>query len=324
MSHTQWIGGAECGVPLPPSVELTEVCPRDGFQNICDWIPTETKQQAIDLLIDSGLTHFEITSFVNPKAIPQMADAQRIVEHVLRRNEEKGLGLDIVALAPNLRGAENAWNAGVRHISYVISAGEQHNLANINRTHKASLADLAEITSAYPDMHVTLSMATAFGCPFGGAVSPETVLWLLSEALSRGVRDVTLCDTIGVASPRQTGELLAKVRNINPLVDIGLHVHDTHGMALANTLVALTHGVRRIETAAGGLGGCPFAPGAAGNSATEDVANMLWRMGIDTGVDREKLLTAVAFIRQQIQPNLMSHLGQARGYEEFSFWTEGT
>lgn len=317
MNRKSWINAAS----LPPDIAMTEVCPRDGFQNISTWIPTEIKTQSIDLLIDAGLKRLEITSFVNPKAIPQMADAGQVVAHVLQRNTRENLGLDIVALVPNLRGAQDAWHAGVRHISYVISASEQHNQANIKRTHADSLAELSAITTARPDMHVTLSMATVFGCPFAGAVSVDTVLRLLSEAVSRGIKDVTLCDTIGVASPVQTGELLSRVRNIHPLLDIGLHLHDTHGMALANTLVALTHGIRRLETAAGGLGGCPFAPGAAGNCATEDTVNMLWRMGVQTGIDQEKLLHAVAFIRQHLQTGITSHLSQARCYREFNFQT---
>lgn len=306
--------------PIPGKVGITEICPRDGFQNIKEWIPTELKIQVIDLLIDSGLRNFEITSFVSPKAIPQMADAASIAAHVLQRIEKEKLPLDAVALTPNLRGATTAWEAGIRHISYVISASAAHNKANINRTHEESFNDLAAITATYPQMHVTLSMSTVFGCPFDGGVPVKQVLWVLEQALARGVRDVTLCDTIGVASPFQTGEILDAIAREFPKLDIALHMHDTHGMALANILVGLQHGVTRFETAAGGLGGCPFAPGAAGNAATEDVVNMMHRMGIETGVDLEKELKASALIREHIQRNLMSHLAGSRSYAEHTFW----
>lgn len=305
---------------LPEKVSITEICPRDGFQNIKEWIPTELKIQVIDLLIDSGLRNFEITSFVSPKAIPQMADASSIAAHVLQRMKKEKLALDAVALTPNLRGAIAAWEAGIRHISYVISASAAHNKANINRTHQESLNDLSAIVATYPDMHVTLSMSTVFGCPFDGGVPVSQVLWLLEQALERGVRDVTLCDTIGVASPIQTAEIIDAICEQFPTLDIALHMHDTHGMALANILVGLQHGIRRFETAAGGLGGCPFAPGAAGNAATEDVINMMHRMGVKTGVDLELELKASAIIRQHIQQNLMSHLAGSRSYAEHTFW----
>ncbi len=307
-------------VPLPDRVTLTEICPRDGFQNIKTWIPSETKLQVIDRLIDAGLRSFEITSFVSPKAIPQMADAADVSAHVLKRIARDNLELDAVALAPNLRGATAAHAAGLSHISYVISASAAHNKANINRTHEESLADLDTIVKTYPGLHVTLSMSTVFGCPFVGAITVEQVLWLIEEGVKRGARDVALCDTIGVANPLQTAVLIDAVRATFPTLEIALHMHDTHGMALANMLVGLQRGVTRFETAAGGLGGCPFAPGAAGNAATEDTVNMLHRMGVATGVDLARHLRAVELIGEKIQPNLMGHLANARSYSEFDFW----
>jgi hydroxymethylglutaryl-CoA lyase len=301
---------------MPKSVQVTDITARDGFQNIKEWIPTEIKIEIIDALAASGISKMEATSFVSPKAIPQMADAVRIVEHLRMELPQ----VELVALAPNLRGAENAVKAGVPEISYVISASAAHNQANINRTHAESLNDLASITAAFPDLKVNLSMSTVFGCPFDGETPVEQVLWLLGEALKRGARTVSLCDTIGVANPAQVRFVVNAVKAKHPDVPMALHLHDTHGMGLANTLAALEVGVDRFETAAGGLGGCPFAPGAAGNTSTEDMVNMLHRMGLSTGLDLEKLLKATAIIKEKVNPGIPGRLASARTYSEFCFF----
>jgi hydroxymethylglutaryl-CoA lyase len=301
---------------LPESVRITDITARDGFQNIKDIIPTETKTAVIDLLVDAGITKLEAVSFVSPKAVPQMADAARVIKHIRTVHPH----VVPVALIPNLRGAADAVNAGIREISYVISASAAHNKANINRAREESLADLAAITRKFPDLKVNLSMSVVFGCPFEGEVPVPSVLWLLDESLRRGVSSVTLCDTIGVANPLQVAAVVDAVRGEHPNVDLALHLHDTHGMGLANTLAALRAGIDCFETAAGGLGGCPFAPGAAGNTSTEDMVNMLHRMGITTGVDLRKYLAAANLIRRKITPVLPGHLASAETYGEFCFF----
>ena len=301
---------------LPSHVRVTDITGRDGFQNITEWIPTETKSAVLDLIAAAGIAKMEITSFVSPKAVPQMADAVQIVAHV----REKFPHVAIVALAPNLRGAENAVKAGVPEISYVISASAAHNKANINRTHEESLSDLASITTAFPDLKINLSMSTVFGCPFTGETPVTQVLWLLGEALGRGAKSVSLCDTIGVANPVQVQYVIAALKEKHPHVPMALHLHDTHGMGLANTLAALEAGVDCFETAVGGLGGCPFAPGAAGNTSTEDMVNMLHRMGLSTGIDLEKLLRAAGLVKEKINPVISGHLASARTYAEFCFF----
>jgi len=301
---------------MPKSVQVTDITARDGFQNIKEWIPTEVKIEIIDALVAAGVTKMEATSFVSPKAIPQMADAPEIVAHVLQKHP----AMTLVALAPNLRGAENAVKAGVPEISYIISASAAHNKANINRTHQESLDDLASITKAFPELRVNLSMSAVFGCPFDGEITVDAVLWLLEESLNRGASSVSLCDTIGVGNPVHVKAVCAAMKERFPEVPMALHLHDTHGMGLANTLAALEMGVDCFETAAGGLGGCPFAPGAAGNTSTEDMVNMLHRMGIATGIDLEKLLKATAIVKEKVNPAIPGHIASARTYSEFCFF----
>ena len=306
-----------CGKPYPRSVQVVDITGRDGFQNVKEWIPTEMKKKVLDQLADAGVSKMEATSFVSPKAIPQMADAVEIVAHM----REKHPAIALVALAPNLKGVQRAAECGVTEVSYIISASVSHNKANVNRTHEESLADLAAIVDACPGVSVNLSMPTVFGCPFEGEIPVRQVIWLLGECLKRGIKTASLCDTIGVANPAQVGEVVTEVKKAYPGLDFALHLHDTHGMGLANTFAALQCGVSRFETAAGGLGGCPFAPGAAGNTSTEDMVNMLHRMHVATGIDLEKYLTAVATVRESINPQIPGKLISARTYSEFCFYT---
>ena len=305
---------SSCGA-MPEHVKVTDITARDGFQNIKEWIPTETKKRIIDELVAAGVKRMEATSFVNPKAIPQMKDAGEIVAHVLANHPH----VELVALAPNLRGAKNAAELGVKEISYIISASASHNKANINRTHEESLDDLAAIREQIPDLRINLSMSAVFGCPFDGEIHPQKVVWLLAESMRRGIHSASLCDTIGVANPLQVQELIGIVKDAAPHLPLAFHMHDTHGMGLANTFAALQCGMNCFETAVGGLGGCPFAPGAAGNTPTEDTVNMLHRMGRKTDIDFEKLLIVANTIKDNINPDLPSHLAKARSYSEFCF-----
>lgn len=301
---------------LPRSAEIIDVTTRDGFQIVRGWIPTETKKQVLDRLAAAGVKRIEATSFVSPKAVPQLADAAEITSYML----ETYPALETAVLAPNLRGAENAAAAGARHINYVISASAAHNRENIGRTHEESLADLSAIADSLPALKVNAALATVFGCPFAGCVPTAITLGLIEEVMKRGVASVTLADTIGVANPAQVRFILRAVRDAYPALDIRLHMHDTHGMGLANMAAALELGVRVFETAAGGMGGCPFAPGAAGNTATEDAVNMFHRMGIATGIDLEAYLEAVALVRERIPAPLPGRLSVARSFQEFRFF----
>lgn len=297
-------------------IQLTEVGPRDGFQNIKQPIPTELKIRIIDHLIAAGAKNIEITSMVSPKAIPQMSDAKQVIAHVLENHPT----ITPWVLVPNNRGAQLAVENHISHVNYVISVSPAHNSANINRTHQQSLDELAAIRQAHPDLEISLSFATAFGCPFIGATSTDTLLEMIRFAGDLGIHHITLCDTIGVANPLQTADLLQRVSARFPYLDIGLHMHNTHGMALANMMAGLQNGVTRFETAVGGLGGCPFAPGAAGNAATEDAVNMFSRMGFDCGISLDTLLEVSALIRESIEPALLSNLSRARTYREFDFY----
>jgi len=281
-------------------IQIIDVGPRDGFQNVKSFIDTPTKLAIIDGLYQSGIRVIEVTSFVSPKAIPQMVDAADVAKAVIARYVD----LRPIALVPNLRGAENAFESGIREVVCVISASEAHNSANVNRTIDESLASLNTIIKALPTMQVRLDVATAFGCPFSGKVPEENVLHLVEAATKLGVQGITLCDTIGVANPAQVRSLLAAMQREFPATSLALHFHNTRGMGLANICVAAEMGVRDFETSAGGLGGCPFAPGSEGNTATEDTVHMLHEMGYETGIDLDKLLGTVQCIADHVDAPL--------------------
>ncbi len=301
---------------MSAEITIVDVGPRDGLQNLPAFIPTETKKGLIDLLADAGIRKIEAASFVSPKAIPQMTDAQEVVRHALANPK-----LRVTALVPNMTGAIKAVECGLTEINFVISVSEAHNIANINKTPQDSLAGLQEIKNEFPELDIHLSFATAFGCPFTGCVPPAKVkeLWLRAEQI--GIRQFILADTIGVATPRQTTELLEYLCREIPTTpaNLALHMHNTHGLALANYYAAWRSGVRTFEGAVGGLGGCPFAPGAAGNAATEDILNLFDRIGVNTGVAFDKYMQAVAFVKKNISANLSSRLSSAKSYREFIF-----
>lgn len=281
---------------FPEKVRIRDVGPRDGFQNVKTFIDTEKKLAIIDGLVASGIQAIEVTSFVNPKAIPQMKDAAEVAARV----REKYPDLEALALVPNLRGAENASNAGIQNVAFVVSASEAHNKANVNKTIEESLKQLKELTEKYPQLHVRVDVATAFGCPYSGITPPQQVLYILDACQKLGIKEVTLCDTIGVANPKQVGELLQAVIEGYPDLQIALHLHNTRGMALANMEVAAQYGIVDFETSIGGLGGCPFAPGSEGNAATEDTVYMFEEMGVKTGIDLDKLVKVVSYVQENV------------------------
>lgn len=296
---------------LPENVKIIEVGPRDGFQNVKDFIETADKVKIINGLQEAGLKDMEITSFVHPKAIPQMADAVDLARTVVCSSD----GLRAIALVPNARGAQNGVLCGVREVSYVISASEAHNKANVNRTIEESAAELKKIRECEPDLIVRLDIATAFGCPYAGKVSLEQICYLIEIGISLGVKEIVLCDTIGIANPRQVNAIAEAVLEKYPDTSFTFHLHNTRGLGLANILAAMQAGITAFETSVGGMGGCPFAPGAAGNVATEDLVNMLDYMEIEHGVNQDKLLETVRFVNDTVHADLTGSMLHACKYE---------
>lgn len=289
---------------LPKKAKIVEVGPRDGFQNLEEFIPTEVKLEVVDSMVEAGFKKIQVTSFVHPKAIPQMKDAADVAKTVVGKYKD----VEFVALVPNFHGAKAAFEAGIGEVSCVISASESHNKANVKRTIDESFEGLEKIRNEFKTLKIKLDIATAFGCPFEGKVPVENVLVMMERAYGMGIDSVCLCDTIGVANPAQVEEVLKAVKAVYPDKEIGLHMHDTRGMGLANIVVALQNGFNLFESAAGGLGGCPFAPGAAGNISSEDLVNMLEEMGVSTGVDLEKSVSVARLIREKIKPELTGHM----------------
>ena len=269
-------------------INIIEVGPRDGFQSVkCEMIPTEKKIEIIEELIAAGVKHIEFTSFVSPKAIPQLADATDVTKVLL----DKYPDIDLFPLVPNLRGAQNSYDLGLRRIAYVVSLSKSHNKANINRTHEQSLEAYKEIREAYPDMDIIVDIATAFGCPFEGKYRDvQPLIEFLMPYAESGMTTCILCDTIGIADPKQVTDFIIALKEVYPNLNLGVHIHDTRGLGVANTLAAIEAGVSDIQSALGGLGGCPFAPGASGNLSTEDMVWMLNEMGYDTGIEFSKIL----------------------------------
>ncbi len=274
---------------FPKAVEIIEVGPRDGFQNITKWIPTDLKLQVIDWIVEANFSKVEITSFVHPDAIPQMKDAETIARYVTKKYKDE---FSPIALVPNLYGTKKAFESGIREITYVISASEAHNKANVNRTIQESLNELKTIKTDFPQLKIKLDIATVFGCSISGKVPVENVVNLINESIAINVDSICLCDTIGTANPAQIKNVLNQIKAECSTLDYcktGLHFHNTRGMGLANVLMAMDCGITVFESSLGGLGGCPFAPGASGNIATEDLVHMLDSMNIDTGIDTYKL-----------------------------------
>lgn len=285
------------------TVKIVEVGPRDGFQNIDEYIPVEQKLKVIEDLISSGIKHIQHTSFVSPKAIPQLRDASEITKILL----EKYPDFDFFPLVPNLYGAKAAWDLGIRKISYVVSLSKTHNQANIRRTHEESLNELQNIMDNYKEMEICVDIATVFGCPFEGKFPTETVVSFVERLSNMGVKEITLADTIGVANPKQVREIVTAVREEFPHIEFQVHIHDTRNMGMVNTLAAIESGIVKVQTTLGGLGGCPFAPGASGNTSTEDLVYMLNEMGYETGIDFDKILEAAKYEKSILKGNFSGH-----------------
>ncbi len=284
-------------------VTVLECGPRDGWQNLKQMLSTEQKLKYIDGLFACGISAMEISSFVSPKAIPQMADAAQVARYCVEKYPDKTL----FALVPNFRGAQNACDAGIKNVTYVVSLSESHNKANINRSHQQSLEELKRIQDAFPAMHICIGLATTFGCPFEGIPEIGKVVDFIGRLDDAGVRSLYLADTIGIADPAQVRRTINAVKDAFPAIELQLHIHDTRGMGLVNTLAAVECGIDTVQSTLGGLGGCPFAPGASGNTATEDLVYMLHRMGYSTGIDFDALLTLAKQQRREISGCYSGH-----------------
>src|SRR5579875_576011 len=280
---------------LPRAVRVVEVGPRDGLQNEKVQIPTEQKIQFINLLSEAGLPVIEATSFVSPRAIPQLADATAVMAGITRRP-----AVVYPVLVPNMKGMERALAAGVRAIAVFTAASESFTQHNINTTIAQSLENFRPVIALAKQEGIATRgyISTVFGCPYEGRVDPQAVRRVAHALLEMGVDELSLGDTIGVATPNQVIEILGLLMEQDQIAaeKLAVHFHDTRGTALANVLMALQMGIFIIDSSAGGLGGCPYAPGAAGNLATEDLLYMLHGMGIQTGVDLEKVVAATSFI----------------------------
>lgn len=274
---------------LAKEVTVYEVSPRDGLQNEAVTVPTTRKVRLIEALVASGLSHIEITSFVSPKWVPQLADGDEVSKMVPRTP-----GVTFSALCPNARGLERALAAGIEEIAVFISASETHNRKNVNKTVDDTLAGFRDVIRPAVDkgLRVRGYVSTVWGCPYEGEIDPKAALKIAHELLSQGCYQISLGDTIGVGTPVQTKRILELFLSEIAIEKIAMHMHDTRGTALPNIVVGLEEGIRTFDASVGGLGGCPYAPGAAGNVATEDLVYMLHGMGIGTGVDLDKLVQA--------------------------------
>src|SRR5713226_9154551 len=294
---------------LPSSVRVVEVGPRDGLQNEKALVPTEQKIQFINMLAAAGLPVVEATSFVSPRAIPQLSDASDVMAGLTRLPTTQ-----YPVLVPNLKGMERALAAGVRSVAVFTAASESFTRHNINATIAESLANFRPVVTLAKQEGVAVRgyISTVFGCPYEGDVPPEQVLAVALALLEMGIHELSLGDTIGVATPNQVVDVLGLLldKGAIPVERLAVHFHDTRGTALANVLMALQMGISIVDSSAGGLGGCPYAPGAAGNLATEDLLYMLHGMGITTGVSLEKVVAATRFIAP-----LLGHIPTSKYYQ---------
>ncbi len=281
-------------------IHMQEVGTRDGLQAESAFVPTEQKIELVNALSDAGLAKIEVTAFVSPKAIPALRDAEQVLREIRRAP-----GVVYTALVPNVRGAERAVESRADELNLVMSASESHNLSNLRMTRAQSFAGLAEVVRAVQatGVAINVSLSCAFGCPMEGDVPvPDVLDWCRRYVDELGARGVTLCDTTGMAYPTQVAQLTQAFRTRWPDTELTLHFHNTRGMGLANVLAAIDAGADRLDASLGGIGGCPYAPGASGNVCTEEVVHALTLMGYDTGVDLPRLLAAASQL-----PGLIGH-----------------
>ncbi|MCP6682672.1 hydroxymethylglutaryl-CoA lyase [Bacillus nakamurai] len=292
----------------PKHVRINEVGPRDGLQNESAWVETEDKITWINMLSQTGLPYIEVTSFVHPKWIPALRDGLKVAKGITRSENTV-----YAALVPNRIGLERAIEGGINQACVFLSASETHNQKNVNKPIDQTVQQLKQVIAEAKEANLATRayLSTVFGCPYEQNVPIEQIVRLSETLLEMGVDELSLGDTIGAANPVQVITVLETLLPRFSASQIALHFHDTRGTALANIIPALDMGITSFDTSSGGLGGCPYAPGSAGNASTEDVIYMLEQMGIDTGTDLNKLLTAAAWIEKKIGKSLPSRNLQA-------------
>jgi hydroxymethylglutaryl-CoA lyase len=292
----------------PTKAEITEVGARDGFQYEKCFIPTEQKIAIINEMVAAGIRRIEATSFVSPRAVPQLADAASVLAGI-----ERVPGLRVVCLVPNHQGAARAFAAGADEIIAICSASESHNQANLNRTTNESVQGFGVIVEAAEKAGVIVNgaIAVAFGCPFEGDVDPAHVAGIAARLSVAGVKNITLGDTTGMATPSIVEKVVKTIQEKIPDVELALHFHNTRAIGLVNVMAGLSCGVKRFESSIGGLGGCPFAPGASGNICTEDLIYMLEECGIETGVDLSKLIVCAEHVQRVLGRELPGQVMKA-------------
>ena len=289
-------------------IYMQEVGTRDGLQVEAAFVPTEDKIALVDALSEAGMAKIEVTAFVSPQAIPALRDAERVLREIRRRP-----GVVYTALVPNVRGAERAIAARADELNLVMSASESHNLSNLRMTRAQSYAALSEVAALArgAGVPVNISLSCSFGCPMEGDVPEAVVLGWVQRYVELGARGITLCDTTGMAYPGQVSALTQAVRQRWPATELTLHFHNTRGMGLANVLAAIAAGADRFDASLGGLGGCPYAPGATGNVCSEEIVHALELCGYDTGVDLAKLIEAARRLPALIGHDIPSQIVKA-------------
>lgn len=300
---------------FPPRVDIFEVGPRDGLQNERIRLTVAQKLRFIDGLVNAGLRDIEVGSFVHPKWIPQMADTAEVVRNLPPRDDVR-----YWALVPNERGLENALESGIRHIAVFLSSSETHNQRNINRSIDESLAALESVVGTAVREGITVRgyISTVFGCPYEGDIDFHRVLAIARQLFEFGTWQVSLGDTTGMGSPLQVHRGVERAIDEFGAERLALHLHDTRGLGLANALVALEAGMKTFDGSTGGMGGCPYAPGASGNLGTEDLVHMLNTSGITTGVDLDKLLAVSKLLEDEFGATLNSRFYRYRKAEKRS------
>lgn len=297
---------------LPQKVEIIEVGPRDGLQNEPVFIQTPDKISLINALNKTGVKRMEATSFVHPKYVPQMKDAEEVLSGIEKENN-----IQYMALIPNGKGFERAIANGVKAISLVVAASDTFNHKNVNRSREETILDFKTVIKEAKNngVFIRYCISTSFWCPFDGKIETQLVLKMVQEIDSLGVDEIVICDTVGRANPKQVYNLFRSILDKNPNAMMSAHFHDTYGFALSNIMAAMQAGIYRFDTSIGGLGGCPFAPGAAGNVATEDVVLMLHEMGISTNIDLQSLLSITNLVKSFTNRELTGHLHKIKEFQ---------
>jgi hydroxymethylglutaryl-CoA lyase len=293
---------------LPSKIIVCEVAPRDGFQAEPDWISTERKIEIVRKLANTGIQSIEVTSFVHPKAIPQLRDAEEVVKQT-----QDLTGVMFRALVPNVRGAQRAIDVGIKKLKLMLSATDSHSISNANCLTEEAMNGFSPIIELAEKNNVKVggSISVAFGCPYEGKVPMERINQIIERYVSLGIQEVSLADSTGMANPKQVFEMVGQLQNDFPSMTFSMHLHNTRGLALANAVAAMQQGIIHFDSSIAGLGGCPYAPGATGNVATEDLVHMLSEMGIDTGINLDSLIEVAEDVKGIIGHDGGSYMLQA-------------